>query len=95
MSDEPFRPTLDALVSAAKLFRLGMDTQANQALAGSVTGLAACLAQRAPAERAMLDALLALIVEAQERADVLRIADLIEFELLPRLLDAPADAPLT
>lgn len=79
-----------ALLAAAASWRLGMDGQAGAALAAFADLVAPLLA----ADRALAAALdpgLAALVAAQERGDPIGAADLVEHELLPRLL-APQEA---
>ena len=85
MQPEALEQTRAALVAASNLFRLGMEGAANDALVKIIDGLAQLLADpRCPGAPA-IDGVLAEVLSAQERGDVLRIADLLEFELLPRV----------
>jgi len=71
--------------AVAASLRLGMDAQGNEAFVGLVDWLVS-----QPSAGAWLPALepvLGRIVAAQERGDTLRVADLLEFELQPRLLN--------
>ncbi len=85
MRPETLAETCRATRSTANLFRLGMQGRANATLIDLVDGLTELLAD-APVEQAgPVGALLSEVVAAQERGDVLRVADLLEFELLPYL----------
>ena len=71
---------------AASAFRVGMPARGNDAIVRLVTQLEQLLA--APGGEARAELLLpqfGRIVEAQERGDSLAVADLLEYELLPRL----------
>jgi hypothetical protein len=76
----------DALATAVRAFRLGMDGDGNDALVQFIDALSRALVQgtlRVP--EAELLPLLALALQAQQRGDLLRVADLLEFEIGPRL----------
>ena len=77
---------LRQLKIAASSFRLGMDGQANEALARFVDELETWA--RTPSFLTRTNDVLGLlprIVAAQERGDTLQVADLLEHELAPRL----------
>ncbi len=79
---------VQGLRAAARSFRLGMEAQGSQALVHLVDWL-----MRRPdasgdgASATRLEPILGEIVSAQERADFLRVADLLEFELAPLLVE--------
>lgn len=75
-----------ALRSAAASFRLGMEAQANEAFVAFIDALSTLFGtpehQRLASE---LNELLGHILAAQQRGDPLSVADLLEYELAPRL----------
>lgn len=87
MSPDP-SAGLAALRATASSLRLGMEAQGNAAFVQLVDWL--CAGGGALARP--LEPLLAEIVSAQERGDTLRVADLLEHELRPRLQGAPEGA---
>ena len=77
--------------AVAASLRLGMDAQGNEAFVELVDWLVS-----QPSAGAWLPALepvLGQIVAAQERDDTLRVADLLEFVLQPRLMDSEQGGP--
>ena len=89
MSLESLEATRVAIASTANHFRLGMDTQANTALVDVVDGLASPMASGTVPAAGEVQEIVGLVVEAQTRGDVLRVADLLEHEIVPRLVAAP------
>jgi len=85
MQPETLERTQSAARSTANLFRLGMEGAANDMLVTLIDGLTELLRDVAPERADEIGHLLSDAVRAQERGDVLRVADLVEFELLPRL----------
>lgn len=80
------RDCLQSLRSAAVAFRLGMEAQGNEAFVGFVDRLAPLLADPERAQAAgEIGPFLPEIVAAQQRGDFLRVADLLEYEVGPRL----------
>lgn len=79
---------LAALRATATSLRLGMEAQGNEAFVHLVDWLCACDGRLTSS----LEPVLAQIVAAQERGDYLRVADLLEHELQPRLPGAPDGA---
>ena len=87
--DGTFRSPLGKdLLRTARMFRLGMEAEGNQALLRVVDGLEELFARVEPDLGVHLRAVVAEIVAAQERGDLLRLADLAEFELLPLVSEA-------
>jgi len=74
-----------AAQSAADLLRLSMDASAGQALVDIVDGMTELLRDLQADLAEPIGSVLAELVFAQERGDNLRVADLVEFALLPRL----------
>ena len=82
----PPEPGPAALQAAADSLRLGMEAQAGEALAAFTGWLLECFAR--PEHAALseeLGPLIGELLDAQQRRDLLRVADLLEFELRPRL----------
>ena len=78
------QPEGAALIRAvASSLRLGMDAQGNEAFVQLVDWLGSHPSSGTLMPR--IEPVLAEIVAAQERGDTLRLADLLEFELQPRL----------
>ncbi|MEW6072268.1 MAG: hypothetical protein AB1726_06670 [Planctomycetota bacterium] len=77
-------PARAAALAAARSFRLGMDAQGNEAFVAFVDAVQPALAA-SPTLAAAVSPLLGPLLAAQERADTLRMADLLEFEIRPRL----------
>lgn len=80
------RAVLQPLARAVRSFRLGMEAQGNEACVALVDALLAALAE--PGRAPLADQLAPLLPEllaAQARGDCLRVADLLEHELRPRL----------
>lgn len=79
-------PLRSALMTTVSSFRVGMTSRGNDALVKFVTLLQARL-DGAGTDAAATPFLpyLGAIIQAQERGDWLRVADLLEFELLPLL----------
>jgi len=77
----------DRIRAVAASLRLGMDAQGNAAFVGLVDWLVADASSEpaAAARLPQLEPVLAEIVAAQERGDTLRVADVLEFVLQPRL----------
>lgn len=75
----------DPLTSAAALFRLGMEAQASENLVKFIDAFLPMLASSAPKQIGQLTALLNDIVAAQSRKDYLRVADLLEYKILPHI----------
>jgi hypothetical protein len=75
----------DALRRSAQSFRLGMEAEGSTHLAAFVDAVIELSAGEARIGAGELDALCGQVVAAQERGDVLFVADLLEHELLPRL----------
>jgi len=75
---------LDTARAAARCLRLGLETRGHEAIARLADELDRIPCTRgAPIDAAVLDAILARIVAAQERGDPLGLADLLEHELGP------------
>lgn len=76
-----------ALLQTVAAFRVGMPARGNDALARFVTRLQDRL-ERGGSDAQALSFLphLSDIIAAQERGDYLRVADVLEFDLLPLLL---------
>lgn len=75
-----------ALLQTVASFRVGMPARGNDALARFVGLLQELLGRSGTDEGAgRLLPHLSQIIAAQERGDYLRVADLLEYELLPRL----------
>lgn len=72
------------LLYAAASFRLGMEGAANEQFARSIDLLLAHLATH-PEAAEQLQPILPEILAAQGRADTLRVADLVEYEVVPKL----------
>ena len=75
-----------ALLQTVASFRVGMPARGNDALVrfvGLLQGLLDSSGTDESAQRLLPH--LSRIIEAQERADYLRVADLLEYELLPLL----------
>jgi hydroxymethylpyrimidine/phosphomethylpyrimidine kinase len=70
----------------AQAFRLGQEAAANQLLTASIDKLAPAMTAVAPRNLAELSQLLQQTLNAQARQDVIGLADLLQYELLPRLL---------
>ena len=85
MRPEGRNATCDALLATSHLFRLGMLAQANDSLVTIVDGLSELFSDASFACASEIGPLLHEVVQAQERGDVIRLADLLEFELLPRV----------
>lgn len=87
------RALLQPLERAARSFRLGMEAQGNEACVALIDALLAEIARPDQAHLAVaLAPLLPEVVAAQGRGDFLRVADLLEHELRPRLLAPPPPA---
>lgn len=76
---------IDALTSAASLFRLGMEGQASENMVKFIDTFLPELGGKPPEQIAQLTLLLNDIMTAQSRKDYLRVADLLEYELLPKI----------
>ncbi len=85
MRRDPLDGSQGLLVKTSKLFRLGMEGDANSSLLKIIDALPEFLAGRQPEDAQTLVDVIADLLGAQERGDVLRIADLLEFELLPHV----------
>ena len=85
MQPEANTPGHAAVLRAARLFRLGMDGDANSSLVVLVDDLATRLAAGELAAGETIAELLGQVLAAQERGDVLGLADLLEFGLAPHL----------
>jgi hypothetical protein len=77
-----------SLRASVLAFRLGMSARANQELVRVVDALAAVVAGNA-ALSLELTPILAELVAAQERGDGLRVADVLEYDVVPRQLGNP------
>ena len=75
----------DALKSAARLFRLGMEGQASENLVKFIDAFMPTLVGAAQEQIGQFSSLLNEIITAQARKDYLRVADLLEYEILPRI----------
>ena len=92
MQPETLDQTCRAAQRTANLLRLAMEGPANEALVTFVDGMTELLAN-APLELAdPIGSVLVEDVSAQGRGDVLRVADLVEFELRPLLREAQASS---
>ncbi len=77
---------LQRLGSAARAFRVGMEAQANEEFVSFVDLVIPLLGRPSHAEAALeLAPVLPEVVAAQQRGDFLRVADLLEYEIGPRL----------
>lgn len=83
-SEEP-RELHALLLRAARMFRLGMEAEGSDCLLRIGDALEAWMTTAEPDDERHVQAVLADLVAAQERGDALRIADLAEYELLPRV----------
>lgn len=75
----------NALTSAVKLFRLGMEGQASKMLVEFIDSFLPSLAGATPEHIGRISPLLNEIMAAQARKDYLRVADLLEYEITPLL----------
>jgi len=76
---DPRHRCRDELRRATRSFRLGMDAQGNEAFVGFVDALETLLNQPGQDERvAAISPHLSPLIEAQQRGDTLRVADLLE-----------------
>ena len=85
MSPEHLRETLGMAGAAARLFRLGMEGQASDALVRTIDGVTEHLTDAGAVATRRAAPVLAELLLAQEHGDVLHLADLLEFELGPAL----------
>ena len=90
MQHETLDRTCQASVSAANLLRLGMNAHASELIVSIVDGVIELLRDAPPEIADPIGQILAETVAAQERGDLLREADLLEFELAPCLQEAHA-----
>ena len=72
-----------ALEACVMALRQGREAQANHHFAELMAELPVLLAQSAPARQQQLAAVIPLLFAAQQRRDLLAIADLLQFELAP------------
>jgi len=77
--------TASGLVAIADALRMGLEAEGNERLAQQYDILARKLADIPPGHQAGFTALLQEILAAQSRQDVIGLADLLEYELLPQL----------
>lgn len=77
--------TASGLTDIADSLRLGLEAEANEQLAQQYEILARNLAVIPSHEQAGFTTLLQTILAAQARQDVIGLADLLEYELLPQL----------
>ena len=78
--------------STARLFRLEQDAHADGTLVQLIDGLVDTLRDASFEDADEIGRVLAQAVRAQECGEPLRVADLLEFELLPRLEQAADQA---
>jgi hypothetical protein len=71
---------------AAQAFRLGREAAGGQILTAMIDKLAPALTAVAPRHLAELSGLLQQTLNAQARQDMIGLADLLQYELPPRLL---------
>ena len=83
MSPEFLEGLHGTLLQSARLLRVGMDARANELVVRAVDALLEVHATFDAELARDLGILLAEVVDAQERGDTLRVADLFEFELAP------------
>jgi len=83
--DGNLKLTASALTDIANALRLGLEAEANEHLAQQYEILARKLADIPSREQAGFTTLLQRILAAQSRQDVIGLADLLEYELLPQL----------
>ena len=84
MNNEPV-VNCPSLWQSARAFRMGMESYANELLTKFFDQLPLLLKDKEPALILDLTPWLKEMVAAQEHADNLRIADLLEYEIGPRL----------
>lgn len=78
------------LMACVKALRQGREAQANSHFATLMAELPSLLAQSGPACQQQLVALIPQLFAAQQRRDLLAIADLLQFELAPLMAVAPS-----
>lgn len=78
-----------ALVACVKALRQGREAQGNEYFAALMTELPALLGQSNAVQQQQLVALIPRIFAAQQRRDLLAIADLLQFELCHLLANKP------
>ncbi len=83
MQPEPTKNLFATVVVTARAFRLGMTAEGNDGIVGFVDRWTALGLDGAVALR--FAPILSEVVQAQGRRDYLRVADLLEFEVLPAL----------
>ncbi|HED64781.1 MAG TPA: hypothetical protein ENJ09_04410 [Planctomycetes bacterium] len=88
MQHETLDRTCQASLSAANLLRLGMNAHASELIVTIVDGVCELLQDAPPRISDPIGMILAETVAAQERGDLLREADLLEYELAPCLHEA-------
>jgi hypothetical protein len=86
---EALQGTLNSVRAAARLFRLGMNGQASDTLVRAIDGVTELLIEAGEDATQRVAPILADLLLAQEQGDVVRLADLLEFELGPALAPCP------
>ena len=77
---------LQKLGAASRAFRVGMEARANEEFVGFIDLMLPLLGRESHAQAALeLAPILPEVVAAQQRGDFLRVADLLEYEIAPRL----------
>ncbi len=68
--------------TVAHFFRLGLEAEANEQMTIFIDTLAASITEEKLRQNPQISTLLAEMFEAQQKRDILRLADIIEYQLL-------------
>lgn len=74
---------LAKLTECCRLFRVGREAEANSQLAALIEPLLQALPQLAERQRAHFEVVMPLLLDAQQRRDLLYLADLLQYEIGP------------